>query len=219
MTTASTRVGATADAVADRTVDGKICTTTLGGKVGVNGLVTTSSSSVAFNVSTGAGTGGAVAGGAATAHAAGAGAFEARGAHGMIAGAAAGAAEAHSANGIIAGTNQGASAYGATFSSFDTAARGEIILESKKTGFGRCGVTCGTPYADFKIAETTNVAVSTSEKETFNGLFAGDIKLGNALVVNATGGNANAVSNVHGFARVSTSAHDADFVLGARGSN
>lgn len=215
--TASTRVGVSADAVADRTVKSGICTTTLGGSVNVNGLVSTSSQSTAFNISTGSGSGSAAAGGVALAQASGAGAFKAKGADGAIGGVAAGNATAHTANGVLAGTNQGGSVAAGTVSGFDSTATGSLVLTAEGSK-GRFCATCDKPYADTKTATTTNVAFSNSSKDQVNGLTIDGIKLGNAQVANVTGGTANAISAVTGHANVVAKAADADVVLGARRS-
>lgn len=209
ITRSSADVSVGANAVADRTLAGKVCTTTIGGSVNLAGNVATSSESVAYNVSSGNASGAAAAGGLATAQVSGHGAFAGATKNGAIGGVAAGEASSHSGNAVLAGTNQSGFAFAANASGFESSVAGQLALTADGSSRRGC-ITCDKPYADSKEITSSNTAYSESVKNTERGFS----DLGNAVVVNKAGGNANAVSGGTGWAKISAKDVDVDVARG-----
>lgn len=189
----------------------KNCLTTIAGSQTLAGSVSTSSESLAYNVSTGTGSGSANAFGHAVADVSGNGGFIGYSGQGNISGFVGGEAHSKSKNSVFAGTNEGGHAFAASDAGFVVTSLASLDAQSPK---GTCRKNdCFPATSDIKNASTSVETWSDSSKSKENGVtfstaFDVPVALGNAVIKNATHSNADGYSNSAADGRVSAGSGD-----------
>lgn len=188
-TSAATTVGATVTAG----YKDANCDTATTGSVGVGGSVALKSNSIAYNVSTGNGTGFAAAGGLASGSVHGSGAFSGGNSVGSVGGVAAGHASAQLASGVAAGMNSGAEEVAVAGASFAADSNASLVT------VGDCkGRSCVT-IADTKVASSLSVSSAYSDKATYA---VSGVSLQNAVAGSLVNASADSLASSGGTARV-----------------
>jgi hypothetical protein len=198
-TTASSMVGLTGTKIANVAPN---CDALLSGSLTLTGAVTTSSESLAYNQSTGAGTGIASATGSALAHVAGSATYTGSNPQGTVTGDVSGHAISTSGNTVLAGPNRGGYAFGANAAGFTVIADSSLATQSPVTAGSCGGHGCGPATADQKTAGTSVFAYSNNSPST--GITNGIYGLGNAIVLNNSTGFATGTAHSGATGGVST---------------
>jgi hypothetical protein len=198
-TTATSLVNLTGNKIANVAPN---CDALVAGSVAFTGQVSTSSQSLAYNVSTGTATGSAQANGFADAKVSGNALFVSTNPQGQVYGNVVGTATSHTQNYVSAGANQGGYATGANIAGFTLTSAASLATQSPVTAGSCGGYNCGPATADQKTATTSVLAYSNNSPSTgvTNGIFG----LHNAFVTNSSTGSATGSAYSQAIGGVST---------------